>query len=82
MRSLYAGDALDPPLWIVPNKAFSLSLSLSHSLCLGQCIEVIDSEPLLEERVMSQLTMEKNSRNLIGCNPQVTFDGKVRNLGL
>ena len=37
MRSPYAGDALDPPLWIVPsNKApmmivISISLYLSHS---------------------------------------------------
>jgi hypothetical protein len=28
MRSLSAGDALEPPLWIVPNKALSESLSL------------------------------------------------------
>jgi hypothetical protein len=29
MRSPCAGAALDPPLWIIPNKALSLSLSLS-----------------------------------------------------
>jgi len=32
MRSLVAGAALDPPLWtVVPNKALSLSLSLSQA---------------------------------------------------
>ena len=34
MRSLYAGDALEPPLWKIPNKA--LSLFLSGSLPLSQ----------------------------------------------
>jgi hypothetical protein len=44
MRSLYAGDsgdALDPPLWIVPNQTLSLTHTLasrenwlSHSLAL------------------------------------------------
>jgi hypothetical protein len=32
MRSPCTGDALDPALWIVPNKALSLSLSLTLSL--------------------------------------------------
>jgi hypothetical protein len=31
MRSPCAGAALDPPLWIVPNKALSLSLSLARA---------------------------------------------------
>ena len=31
MRSPCAGATLDPPLWIIPNKALSLSLSLSLS---------------------------------------------------
>jgi hypothetical protein len=31
MRSHCAGDALDPPLWKVPNKALSLSESLYTS---------------------------------------------------
>jgi hypothetical protein len=31
MRSQCAGAALDPPVWIVPNKDLSLSLSLSLS---------------------------------------------------
>ena len=32
MRSQCAGDALDPPLWTIPNKDLSDSLSLSLSL--------------------------------------------------
>ena len=32
MRSPCAGAALDPPSWILPNKAFSLSLTLSPRL--------------------------------------------------
>jgi hypothetical protein len=31
MRSPCAGDALDPPLWRIPNTELSLSLSLSLS---------------------------------------------------
>ena len=43
MRSPCAGTALDPPLWIVPNKALSLSLSLS--LCtVCQCSAAAPSE--------------------------------------
>jgi hypothetical protein len=40
MRSPCAGAALDPPLWIIPNKALSLSLSLLllFKLVLGTCI--------------------------------------------
>jgi hypothetical protein len=37
MRSPYAGDDLDPPLWKIPNKALSLSLSPSLSLRVGGC---------------------------------------------
>jgi hypothetical protein len=35
MLSCGAGAALDPPLWIVPNKALSESLSLALSLSLS-----------------------------------------------
>jgi hypothetical protein len=49
MRSSWAGDALDPPLWKIPDRALSLSLSralppslsLSVSLsylCLYECM--------------------------------------------
>jgi hypothetical protein len=37
MRSPCAGAALDPPLWIVPNKALSQTLSLRLSGSLAGC---------------------------------------------
>ena len=41
MRSPCAGDALDPPLWKIPNKALSLSLSLSlNTWCLSGLISL------------------------------------------
>ena len=40
MRSPCTGAALDPPLWIVPNKALSLSLSLSLSLALARSVSL------------------------------------------
>jgi hypothetical protein len=35
MRGPCAGDALDPPLWKIPNKALRVSISLSLSLYLS-----------------------------------------------
>ena len=35
-----AGDAFDPPLWKIPNKALSLSLSLSRCLSLSLALSL------------------------------------------
>ena len=40
LRSPCAGDALDPPLWTVPNKALSLSLSRCTTQCQGFCHQI------------------------------------------
>jgi hypothetical protein len=55
MRSPCAGAALDPPLWIVPNKA--LSLSLSQALSLAQALSGSLS-PAKQHQVMLYLSCD------------------------
>jgi hypothetical protein len=53
MPSPCAGDALDPPLWKVPNKALSLPLSLS----LSQRVSLSLSRPERPEAVLRDRTL-------------------------
>jgi hypothetical protein len=48
MRSPCAGDALDPPLWIVLNKTLSLSSSSSDYPTTGELCLLLQDRPIIK----------------------------------